>query len=98
MHTLTHNHKQVILSSIFYIDNIMWLLLRWHLRKAYIPCLLGIIMSYDKYERGCQHLNSGHQKITYKKINNNYNRIKIKIILTLQLTQSNQWVSVDHAA
>ena len=67
-------------------------------RKAYIPCLRGIIMSYDKYERGHQHLNSGHQKITYKKKNNNnYNTMKIKIILTLQLTQSNQWVSVDHA-
>ena len=24
------------------------------------------MVSYDKYERGCQHLNSGHQKITYK--------------------------------
>ena len=26
------------------------------------------------------------------------NKIKIKIILTLWLTQSNQWVGVDHAA
>ena len=50
------------------------------------------MMSYDKYERGCQQLNSGHQRITYKK-----NKIKIKIILTLWLTQSNQWVGVDHA-
>ena len=24
-------------------------------------------MSYDKYERGRQHLNGGHQRITYKK-------------------------------
>ena len=50
------------------------------------------MMSYDKYERGHQHLNGGHQRITYK------NKIKIKLILTLQLTQSNQWVGVDHAA
>ena len=49
------------------------------------------MMSYDKYERGRQHLNGGHQRITYKKI-------KIEIILTLRLTQSNQWVGVDHAA
>ena len=52
------------------------------------------MMSYDKYERGRQHLNGGHQRITYKK-NKNKNQ---KIILTLQLTQSNQWVGVDHAA
>ena len=51
------------------------------------------MMSYDKYERGHQHLNGGHQRITYKK-----NEIKITIILTLQLTQINQWVGVDHAA
>ena len=51
------------------------------------------MMSHDKYERGHQHLNGGHQRITYKKI-----KIKIKIILTLWLTQSNQWVGVDHAA
>ena len=50
------------------------------------------MMSYDKYERGHQHLNGGHQRITYKK-----NNIKIKIILTLPLTQSNQWDGVDHA-
>ena len=24
-------------------------------------------MSYDKYERGHEHLNGGHQRITYKK-------------------------------
>ena len=48
------------------------------------------MMPYDKYERGRQQLNSGHQRITYKKI-------KIKIILTLRLTQINQWVGVDHA-
>ena len=53
------------------------------------------MMSYDKYERGRQHLNGGHQRITYKK---NKNKIKIKIILTLRLTQINQWVGVDHAA
>ena len=52
------------------------------------------MMSYDKYERGRQHLNGGHQRITYKK-NKNKNQ---KIILTLQLTQSNQWVGVDHVA
>ena len=28
------------------------------------------MMSYDKYERGCQQLNSGHQRITYKKKKN----------------------------
>ena len=39
------------------------------------------MMSYDKYERGCQHLNSGHQRITYKKIKIN-KKIKIKIRLT----------------
>ena len=50
------------------------------------------MMSHDKYERGHQHLNGGHQRMTYKKI-----KIKIKIILTLWLTQSNQWVGVDHA-
>ena len=50
-------------------------------------------MSYDKYERGRQHLDGGHQRITYKKT-----KIKIKIILTLRLTQSNQWVGVDHVA
>ena len=44
-------------------------------------------MSYDKYERGHQHLNGGHQRITYKKKK-----------LTPRLTQSNQWVRVDHAA
>ena len=47
-------------------------------------------MSYDKYERRSQHLNGGHQRITYKK--------KKKKILTLRLTQSNHWVGVDHAA
>ena len=47
------------------------------------------MMSYDKYERGRQHLNVGRQRITYKK-----KREK----LTLRLTQSNQWVVVDHAA
>ena len=50
------------------------------------------MMSYDKYETGHQHLNGGHQRITYKK-----NKIQIKIILTLRLTQINQWVGVDHA-
>ena len=45
------------------------------------------MMSYDKCERGHQHLNGGHQRITYKKKK-----------LTPRLTQSNQWVGVDHAA
>ena len=49
------------------------------------------MMSHDKYERGRQHLNGGHQRITYKKKKKNG-------ILTLRLTQSNQWVGVDHAA
>ena len=44
-------------------------------------------MSYDKYERGHQHLNGGHQRITYQKKK-----------LTPRLTQSNQWVRVDHAS
>ena len=51
-------------------------------------------MSYDKYERGCQHLNGAHQRITYRTKTNT----KIIIILTLRLTQSNQWVEVGHAA
>ena len=29
------------------------------------------MMSYDKIERGRQHLNGGHQRITYKNNNNN---------------------------
>ena len=51
------------------------------------------MMSYDKYEKGRQYLNGGHQRTTYKKI-----IIEIKIILTLRLTLSNQCVRVDHAA
>ena len=47
-------------------------------------------MSFDKYERGCQHFNSGHQRITYKTI--------IILIITLRLTHINQWIGVDHAA
>ena len=44
-------------------------------RKAYIP----LMMSYDKSERGRQHQNSGHQRITYKKIyNTNTNNNKNK--------------------
>ena len=43
----------------------------------------------DKHERGRQHLNGNLQRVTYKK--------KQKKI-TLRLTQSNQWVGVDHAA
>ena len=52
-------------------------------------------MSYDKYERGLQHFNGDHQRIIYKK---KKKLIKRKIILTLRLTQSNQWVGVDHTA
>ena len=51
------------------------------------------MMSYDKYERGHQLLNGGHERITYKKKQTNK-----KKKLTLQLTQRNQWVGVDHAA
>ena len=54
------------------------------------------MMSHDKYERGRQHLNGGHQRITYKikkKLKKNN-----KIIHTLRLTENNQWVGVDHAA
>ena len=54
------------------------------------------MMSYDIYERGRQHLDGGHQRITYKKKKNLI--IKIKIVLTLRLTQINQWLGVDHAA
>ena len=54
------------------------------------------MMLYDKYERGRQHLSGGQQRLTYKK--KKKNEIKIKIILTLRLTQSNQWIGVDHAA
>ena len=43
------------------------------------------MMSYHKYERGYQHLNGGHQIITYKKKH------------TLRPTENNQWVGVDHA-
>ena len=62
------------------------------------------MMSYDKYERGRQHLNDGHQRITTKekqkerKKKKIKTKIKIKKILTLRLTQNNQWVGVDHAA
>ena len=55
------------------------------------------MMSYDKYERGCQHLNGGHQRITYKR-KKEQRKTKTKIILTLRLTQNNQWVGGDHAA
>ena len=54
-------------------------------------------MSYDKYERGCQCLNGGHQRIT-NKIKKKIKKKKKKVILTLRLTQNNQWVGVDHAA
>ena len=54
------------------------------------------MMSHDKYERGRQHLNGGHQRITYKK--KKKKRERKNGILTLRLTQSNQWVGVDHAA
>ena len=54
------------------------------------------MMSYDIYERGRQHLDGGHQRITYKKKKNLI--IKKKIVLTLRLTQINQWLGVDHAA
>ena len=57
------------------------------------------MMSYNKYKRGCQHLNGGHQRTTYKtKKKKNKKLIIIIIIFTLRLTQSNQWVGVDHAA
>ena len=50
-------------------------------------------MSYEKYERGRQHLNGGHEIITYE--NKQTNR---KEQLTPRLIQSNKWVGVDHAA
>ena len=52
------------------------------------------MMSHDKYERGRQHLNGGHQRITYKK----KKKETKNGILTLRLTQSNQWLGVGHAA
>ena len=60
------------------------------------------MMSYNKYKRGCQHLNGGHQRTTYKTKKKKYKKLIIIIIIiiifTLRLTQSNQWVGVDHAA
>ena len=53
------------------------------------------MISYDKYERGRQHLSVGHQRVTYK--TNQKKKEKI-IILTLRCTQSNQCVGVDRAA
>ena len=50
------------------------------------------MMSYDKYERGRQHLNGGHQRITYKK------KRKKKVNIYPKAYQSNQWVGVDHTA
>ena len=47
------------------------------------------MMSHDKYERGHQHLNGGHQRITYKKKEKKKKERK-NGILTLRLTQSNQ--------
>ena len=52
------------------------------------------MMPYDKYKRGRQHLNGDHQRITYKK----KKKGKKGLILSLQFTQSNQWVGVDHEA
>ena len=51
------------------------------------------MMSYYKYERGRQHLNDGHQRITYKTNKQTNKQTKTY----LRLTQSNQWVGVDHA-
>ena len=56
------------------------------------------MMSYNKYERGRQHLIGCHQRIAYKKNKTKQSKIKAKIILTLGLIQSNQWVGVEHAA
>ena len=55
------------------------------------------MMLYDKYERGRQHLNGGHQRITYEP-NKQTNKQTSKKKHILRLTQSNQWVGVDHAA
>ena len=50
------------------------------------------MMSHDKYERGCQHLSGGHQRITYNKKKKKKRTRKKKErkngILTLRLTQS----------
>ena len=46
------------------------------------------MMSYDKYERGRQHLNGGHQRITYKKKKKEKKGKEKRGILTLRLTQS----------
>ena len=50
-------------------------------------------MSYFKYKRGCEHLNSGHSRITYK--NKAQLCDKKNLILTPWLTQNNQWVGVE---
>ena len=48
------------------------------------------MMAYEKYKIGRQLLNCGHQRITYKK--------QQRLILTQRLTQSSQWIGVDHGA
>ena len=50
------------------------------------------MMSYEKYERGFQHLHAGHQKITYEKKKNMANTYPT----TLRLTQSNQGTHACH--
>ena len=50
------------------------------------------MMSYDKYKRGHQYLNEGHQRITYQK------KKKKPEKFTLRLTKGNQSVRMDHAA
>ena len=50
-------------------------------RKS-LPAWHHNLMSHDRCKRGLEHLTNGQQRITYKK----------RLILTLCLTQSNQWV------
>ena len=68
--TLTHNHKQLILSTYFTQKIISGYCSDDIYRKGLHPLPPwhhNYMMSYNKYERGRQHLNGGHQKITYKK-------------------------------
>ena len=49
-------------------------------------------MSYDKYKRRRQHLN------TLTVVTKDLLTKAKSLILAIRLTQSNQWVGVDHAA
>ena len=47
VHKLTHNHKQVIFSSMYYTEGRRYYLAIAQMtstRKVYVPCLLGVII------------------------------------------------------